>query len=281
MSQTDYLDLKRTANTVRKYVLQGVFNAQSGHIGGSFSVADILTYLYSRELRIDPKAADDPNRDRFVLSKGHCAPALYSTLALRGYFDIEEMNNYRQMGSMLQGHPDKNKVRGVDMSSGSLGQGFSSATGMALNAKIDGSDYRVYTALGDGELEEGQVWECAMFASHYKLDNLVAIIDNNGLQIDGKIEDVMSPYPITEKFSAFGWFVTETDGHDFSGLEEAFSRCRGIKGKPCVIVAHTVKGKGVSFMENNADWHGSPPKEEAYLEALRELDDIAASLGQK
>jgi transketolase len=270
--------LRQTANMIRRYVLTGVYNAQSGHIGGSFSLADILAYLYFREMRIDPAKPDDPNRDRFVLSKGHCAPALYAALALRGYFNVEEMKNYRQMGSILQGHPDRNKTPGVDMSSGSLGQGFSAAAGIALNAMIDGADYRVYAALGDGELEEGQVWECAMFAAHYGIDNFVAIIDNNGQQIDGRIDEVMSPYPIGDKFHSFGWHVLEAEGHDFTSLEKSFGECRSISGRPCVIIAHTVKGKGVSFMENNPAWHGSPPNTEDYRRALEELDYIQAGL---
>ncbi|MDR1378492.1 MAG: transketolase [Synergistaceae bacterium] len=278
MEKSTDLVLRKTANAIRKNVLRGVFNAQSGHIGGSFSVADVLAYLYFRELRIDPQNPQDPTRDRLVLSKGHCAPALYSALALRGFFDIGEMERYRQMGSMLQGHPDKNKVPGIDMSSGSLGQGISAAVGIALNAKIDKSDYRVYAVLGDGELEEGQVWESAMFAARYKLDNLTAIIDNNGLQIDEKVEDVMSGHPIADRFKAFGWVVFETDGHDFASLEKVFEDCRKAEGIPHAVVAHTVKGRGVSFMENNLEWHGSPPNAEQYELAMRELDALQATL---
>jgi transketolase len=278
MENSKYSALRRVANEIRRNVLTGVYNAQSGHIGGSFSVADILAYLYFHEMRIDPAHPDDPKRDRFVLSKGHCAPALYSALALRGFFDICEMKRYRQMGSMLQGHPDKNKVPGVDMSSGSLGQGISVSVGIALNAKIDMDDYRVYTVLGDGELAEGQVWESAMFASHYKLDNIVAIVDNNGLQIDGKIENVMSSYPIAAKFEAFGWHVFEVDGHDFSSLENAFESCRTVCGAPCAIIAHTIKGRGVSFMEDDPHWHGSPPNTEQYKSAMRELDALHETL---
>jgi transketolase len=229
-------------------------------------------------MRVDPENPGDPARDRFVLSKGHCAPALYSALALRGFFDIAEMERYRQMGSILQGHPDKNKVPGIDMSSGSLGQGISAAVGIALNGKIDGSGYRVYAVLGDGELEEGQVWESAMFAARYKLDNLTAVVDNNGLQIDGKVEDVMSGYPIADRFSVFGWSVFEADGHDFADLGKVFEDCRKAGGAPQVIVAHTVKGRGVSFMENSLEWHGSPPNAERYARAMGELDAIQAAL---
>ncbi len=278
MEAAQILGLKRIANQVRINVLQGVFRAQSGHIGGSFSVADILTELYFREMRVDPDDRKAPGRDRFVLSKGHCAPALYSVLALRGYFGIDRMRDYRALGSMLQGHPDMNKVPGVEMSTGSLGQGISAAAGIALNAKIDGAGYRVYAAVGDGELEEGQVWEAGMFAAQYHLDNFVVIVDNNGLQIDGKIEDVMSPRPITEKFASFGWETFEADGHDFNSLERAFAACRRARGKPCLILAHTVKGKGVSFMENNPAWHGTPPNPEEYERALMELMEIQAAL---
>lgn len=281
MEENEILNLQKIANQIRLNVLKGVYNAQSGHIGGSFSLADILAYLYFHEMKVDPTNPSDKNRDRFILSKGHCAPSLYSTLGLKGFFDIRLMENYRQLGSTLQGHPDMNKVPGVDMSTGSLGQGISAANGIALNAKLDKLSYRVFAAVGDGEIEEGQVWEAAMFAAHYKLDNLVEIIDNNGLQIDGKIENVMSPVPIGEKFKSFGFEVFEMDGHDFRQMEVVFQKCQKVSGKPCVIIAHTVKGKGVSFMENNPAWHGSPPNKEKYEQAYAELTKIENQLANK
>ncbi|CDZ24693.1 putative transketolase N-terminal section [[Clostridium] cellulosi] len=270
--------LSVTALNIRKLALTAVYSAKSGHPGGSLSISDVLAYLYFKEMNVDPKNPTWEDRDRLVLSKGHCAPALYSALALKGYFPVDEVKNFRKLGSMLQGHPDMKGIPGVDMSTGSLGQGISAAAGIALSAKLSNKDYRVYAILGDGEIEEGQVWEAAMFAAQYKLDNLCAYVDNNGLQIDGKIDDVMSPYPITDKFKAFGWNVIEADAHDFDDLERAYNEARACKGKPSVIVAHSVKGKGVSFMENKAEWHGSAPNTEQYEQALKELDDSLAKL---
>jgi transketolase len=270
--------LSITALNIRKHALEAVYCAKSGHPGGSLSIADVMAYLYFKEMNIDPKNPKCEDRDRFVLSKGHCAPALYSALALKGYFPIDEIKNFRSLGHMLQGHPDMKGVPGVDMSTGSLGQGISAACGIALSAKLSNKDYRVNVVLGDGELEEGEVWEAAMFAAHYKLDNLCAYVDNNGLQIDGKIDDVMSPNPITDKFKAFGWVVIEIDGHNFDDIEMAYSQARSIKGKPCVIVAHSIKGKGVSFMENKAEWHGTAPNSEQYALAIKELDAAIANL---
>ncbi len=264
-------ELKKTANNVRLSILEAVYNASSGHPGGSLSVADILTYLYFEEMNIDPKNPKDENRDRFVLSKGHTSPALYSVLAERGYFPKEDIKTFRRIDSYLQGHPDMKHIPGVDMSSGSLGQGMSAACGMALSAKISGKDYRVYAALGDGEIQEGQIWEASMFAAHYKLDNLCIVVDNNNLQIDGKITDVMNPNPIDEKFKAFGFEVMVIDGHDFEQIEAAYQKARATKGKPFAIVAKTVKGKGVSFMENQASWHGTAPNQEQYEMAVKEL----------
>ena len=264
-------ELKKTANNVRLSILEAVYNASSGHPGGSLSVADILTYLYFEEMNIDPKNPKDENRDRFVLSKGHTSPALYSVLAERGYFPKEDIKTFRRIDSYLQGHPDMKHIPGVDMSSGSLGQGMSAACGMALSAKISGKDYRVYAALGDGEIQEGQIWEASMFAAHYKLDNLCIVVDNNNLQIDGKITDVMNPNPIEEKFKAFGFEVMVIDGHDFEQIEAAYQKARATKGKPFAIVAKTVKGKGVSFMENQASWHGTAPNQEQYEMAVKEL----------
>ena len=264
-------ELKKTANNVRLSILEAVYNASSGHPGGSLSVADILTYLYFEEMNIDPKNPKDENRDRFVLSKGHTSPALYSVLAERGYFPKEDIKTFRRIDSYLQGHPDMKHIPGVDMSSGSLGQGMSAACGMALSAKISGKDYRVYAALGDGEIQEGQIWEASMFAAHYKLDNLCIVVDNNNLQIDGKITDVMNPNPIDEKFKAFGFEVMVIDGHDFEQIEAAYQKARATKGKPFAIVAKTVKGKGVSFMENQASWHGTAPNQEQYDMAVKEL----------
>lgn len=271
-------ELAIIANKVRKNALTAVYSAKSGHPGGSLSIADVLALLYFEVMNIDPKNPRDPDRDRFVLSKGHTAPALYSVLALRGYFPVEDIPTFRHTDSYLQGHPDMNKVPGVDMSTGSLGQGVSAAGGMALAAKLDKKDYRVYTILGDGELEEGQVWEQAMFAAHYKLDNLTAFIDFNGLQIDGDITEVMNPTPIDKKFEAFGWHVIVTDAHDFDKLLAAIEQAKATKGKPTAIIMKSIKGKNVSFMENNAAWHGSAPNEEQYNQAAAELDKIIAEL---
>ena len=265
------LELAKMANEIRKGIITGVHSAKCGHPGGSLSAADIFTYLYFEEMNIDPKNPDMPERDRFVLSKGHNAPALYSTLAHRGYFPVEDLTTLRHLGSYLQGHPCKQYTPGVDMSSGSLGQGISAAVGMALGGKLDNRDYRVYTLLGDGEIEEGQVWEASMFAGFHKLDNLVVIVDNNGLQIDGNIADVMSPYPIPDKLRAFGWAVAEIGGHDFGQMEAAFAQARATKGTPFAIVASTVKGRGVSFMEDQAGWHGKAPNDQEYETAMTEL----------
>ena len=272
------LELAIIANKVRKNALTGIFNAASGHPGGSLSIADLLTLLYFEVMNVDPKNPKNPQRDRFVLSKGHTAPALYSVLAERGFFPTEDIKTLRNIDSYLQGHPDMNKVPGVDMSTGSLGQGVSAAGGMALAAKLDNKDYRVYTVLGDGELEEGQVWEQAMFAAHYNLDNLTAFIDFNGLQIDGDITKVMNPTPIDKKFEAFGWHVIVTDAHDFDKLESAIAEAKATKDKPTAIIMKSVKGKNVSFMENNPAWHGAAPNEEQYNQAISELDKIIANL---
>ena len=271
-------ELSITACKVRMGIIEGTHNAKSGHPGGSLSAADILTYLYFAEMNVDPQNPAKPDRDRFVLSKGHIAPALYATLAHKGFFPEEELKSLRKIGSRLQGHPDMKKIPGVDMSSGSLGQGISAACGMAKAAKLTGADYRVYAVLGDGEIQEGQVWEAAMFASHYNLDNLCILVDNNGLQIDGSIEDVMSPYPIDEKFKAFGFHVINIDGHDFDQIESAYNEARTVKGKPTAIIAKTVKGKGVSFMENKASWHGTAPNDEQYEVAMNELQEQLAGL---
>ena len=262
--------LEADAAKVRLGIIEGVHAAKAGHPGGSLSCADLLTYLYTHRMNVDPSAPDDPNRDRLVLSKGHAAPALYAVLALRGFFPMDELKTLRKIGSRLQGHPDI-KIPGVDMSTGSLGQGISAACGMALSAKISCDPYKVYAVLGDGEIEEGEVWEAAMFAAHYKLDNLVAVVDNNGLQIDGKIADVMSPYPIDEKFKAFGWHVINIDGHDFNSMEKAFNEAETVIGKPTVIIMRTVKGRGVSYMENEVDWHGKAPNDDEYETAVGEL----------
>jgi transketolase len=274
----DTLALKKTANEVRKGIVTAVHSAKSGHPGGSLSSADIMTYLYFEEMNIDPKAPDKADRDRFVLSKGHIAPALYSTLAQRGYFPVEDLKTLRHVGSYLQGHPDMKHIPGVDMSSGSLGQGISAAVGMALSAQLDGASYRTYTLLGDGEIQEGQVWEAAMFAGARKLDNLVVIVDNNGLQIDGDIADVCSPYPIADKFKAFNFNVVEIDAHDFGQIADAFQKARDTKGMPTAIIAKSVKGKGVSFMENQAGWHGTAPNDEQYEQAMAELNKLGESL---
>jgi len=271
--------LMRTAVQIRKGVITAVASASSGHPGGSLSITDIMTYLYFVEMKIDPKNPKDPDRDRFVMSKGHCSPALYSTLANRGFFPVEDLTGFRQAGSYLEGHPNMDKVPGVDMSTGSLGQGISAAVGMAIAGKLDKKSYRVFAALGDGELEEGQVWEAAMAAAHYKLDNLTAFVDYNGLQIDGKITDVMNPEPIADKFRAFGWEVIAINAHDFDEIEKAVAHAKATKGKPTMIVAHSVKGKGVSYMENQAGWHGTAPKKEQADQALAELDAALAALG--
>lgn len=264
--------LKEQAKEIRKDIVTMIGQAKSGHPGGSLSAAEILTYLYFEEMNIDPKNPKWEDRDRFVLSKGHAAPVLYAALARRGYFPVEELSTLRKIGSHLQGHPDMNKVPGVDMSTGSLGTGFSAATGMALACKLDQKENYVYTLLGDGELQEGQVWEAAMSAAHYKLDNLIAFVDNNGLQIDGNIDDVLSPNPIDAKFAAFGWHVLTIDGHDFRQIAAAVAAAKAEKGRPTMIVAKTVKGKGVSYMENQAGWHGSAPNEEQVAAALTELN---------
>lgn len=269
--------LEITACKIRMGIIEGVFNAKSGHPGGSLSIADTLTYLYFTRLEVYPENPDFDDRDRFVLSKGHCAPALYSTLAERGFFSKDELKSLRHIGAMLQGHPCIH-IPGVDMSSGSLGQGISVACGMALSGKLSNKSYKVYSILGDGEIEEGQVWEAAMFASHYKLDNLVAIVDNNGLQIDGKIEDVCSPYPIVDKFKAFGWHVIEMDAHDFDDIERAFNEAETIVDQPVAIIQKSVKGKGVSFMENNVSWHGAAPNAEQYEQAMNELKETLKGL---
>ena len=272
MTQEEKTALEITALRVRKGIIEGTYQAKSGHPGGSLSAADVLTYLYFKRMNVDPAKPDMENRDRFVLSKGHAAPALYSVLAQRGFFDPEELKTLRRPGSRLQGHPNMNLTPGVDMSTGSLGQGISAAAGMALGAKLKNEELHVYALLGDGEIQEGQVWEAMMFAAHYKLDNLTVMVDNNNLQIDGAISDVMSPYPIDEKLAAFGLNVQTVDGHDFEALERAFDQALQVKGRPSAIVLRTVKGKGVSFMENQAGWHGKAPNEEQYLAAMAELD---------
>ena len=271
MNETIKKSLQKIACKVRMGVIEGTFNAKSGHPGGSLSISDTLTYLYFNKLNVDPKNPEMADRDRFVLSKGHTAPALYAVLAQKGFFPEEELKTLRHIGAMLQGHPCIH-IPGIDMSSGSLGQGISAACGMALAGKIDSRPYKVYTILGDGEIQEGQVWEAAMFASHYKLDNLIAIIDNNGLQIDGSVEDVMSPYPITDKFEAFGWHVITMDAHDFDDIGRAFNEAEKISGKPVAIIQKSIKGKGVSFMENQVSWHGSAPNKEQYDIAMAELN---------
>lgn len=275
------LELQKTANEIRKGIVTAVHSAKAGHPGGSLSAADIFTYLYFQEMNIDPKDPKKADRDRFVLSKGHVAPGLYSTLANRGFFPIEDLKTLRHLGSYLQGHPDMKHIPGVDMSSGSLGQGISAATGMALSAKLSNEDYRVYTLLGDGELQEGQVWEAAMFAGHRKLDNLVVVVDNNGLQIDGNIAEVCSPYPIDEKFKAFNFHVINVNAHDFDALKAAFDEAKATKGMPTAIIAKSVKGKGVSFMENQAAWHGTAPNDEQYAVAMQDLEKVGEALCQK
>ena len=270
--------LEIAATKVRMGVIEGVYNAKAGHPGGSLSVADTLTYLYMNRMNVDPANPEMADRDRLVLSKGHTAPALYACLAHRGFFPVEELKTLRKIDSRLQGHPVKGKVPGVDMSTGSLGQGISAACGMALSGKISSDTYKVYAVLGDGEIQEGQVWEAAMFAAHYQLDNLVAVVDNNGLQIDGKIGDVMSPYPIDEKFAAFGWHVIVINGHDFDEIEKAFNEAETVLNKPTVIIQRSTKGKGVSFMENQCGWHGKAPNAEEYAKAMEELNAHLASL---
>ena len=265
-------DLKVTANNIRKSIIEEIYSAASGHPGGSLSAADILTVVYFYQMNIDPKDPKNENRDRFVLSKGHASPVLYATLAERGYFSKDELKSFRKLGSMLQGHPDMKGVPGVDMSTGSLGQGLSAANGMALASKIDSKGYRVYALLGDGEIEEGQIWEAAMTSSHYKLDNLCVIVDNNNLQIDGSVDNVMNVYPIDEKFKSFGFEVFTVDGNNIDELIAVFEKAKTVKGKPTAIVAKTVKGKGVSFMENQVGWHGKAPKEEEYNQAMDELN---------
>lgn len=274
------LELMKIANEVRKGVLTGTYHAKAGHPGGSLSAAEIFTYLFFEEMNIDPQDPKKAERDRFVLSKGHTAPGYYAALANRGFFPVEDLKTLRKMGSYLQGHPDMKGIPGVDMSSGSLGQGISAAVGMAISAKLSNDDYRVYTLLGDGEIQEGQVWEAAMLAGHRKLDNLVVIVDNNGLQIDGAIEDVCSPYPIDKKFEAFNFHVINVDGHDFDALEAAFKEARSVKGQPTAIVAKTIKGKNVSFMENKASWHGVAPNDEQYAQAMQELEEVGEALCQ-
>lgn len=276
------LELQKMANEVRKGIITGVHAAKAGHPGGSLSAADLFTYLYFEEMNVDPKNPQDPDRDRFVLSKGHTAPGLYAALANKGYFPVEDLLTLRHIGSHLQGHPCMQHTPGLDMSSGSLGQGISAAVGMALSAKLREKSYRVYTLLGDGEIQEGQVWEAAMFAGARHLDNLVVIVDNNGLQIDGKVEDVCSPYPIDKKFEAFNFHVINVaDGNDFDQLDAAFKEAREVKGMPVAIIMKTVKGKGVSFMENQASWHGAAPNDEQYAVAMADLEKVGEALCQK
>ena len=275
------LELQKVANEVRKGIITGVHAAKAGHPGGSLSAADLFTYLYFEEMNVDPKNPQDPDRDRFVLSKGHTAPGLYAALANKGYFPVEDLLTLRHIGSHLQGHPCMQHTPGIDMSSGSLGQGISAADGMALSAKISGDSYRTYTLLGDGEIQEGQVWEASMLAGHRKLDNLVVIVDNNNLQIDGKITDVNSPYPIDKKFEAFNFHVINIDGNDFDQIEAAFKEARETKGMPTAIIAKTIKGKGVSFMEDQAGWHGKAPNDEQYAQAMEELEKAGEALCQK
>ena len=274
------LELQKVANEVRKGIVTSVHAAKAGHPGGSLSAADIFTYLYFEEMNVDPKDPEKADRDRFVLSKGHTAPGLYSALALKGYFPVEDLETLRHLGSYLQGHPDMKHIPGVDMSSGSLGQGISAAVGMAIAGKMDNADYRVYTLLGDGEIQEGQVWEASMMAGFRKLDNLVVIVDNNNLQIDGAIDEVCSPYPIDKKFEAFNFHVINIDGNDFDQIDAAFKEARATKGMPTAIIAHTVKGKGVSFMENQVGWHGTAPNDEQYAVAMEDLKKVGEALCQ-
>ena len=275
------LELMKTANEIRKGIITSVHSAKCGHPGGSLSAADIYTYLFFEEMNIDPKDPKKADRDRFVLSKGHTAPGYYSTLANRGFFPVEDLTTLRKVGSYLQGHPDMKHIPGVDMSSGSLGQGISAAVGMAISAKLSGDSYRVYTLLGDGEIQEGQVWEAAMIAAHRKLDNLVVIVDNNNLQIDGAISDVNSPYPIDKKFEAFNFHVINIDGHNFDEIDAAFKEAKETKGQPTAIIAKTIKGKDVSFMENQASWHGAAPNDEQYAVAMADLEKVGEALCQK
>ncbi|MBD9008900.1 MAG: transketolase [Clostridiales bacterium] len=272
-------ELKLHAANVRKMAIEAVYSANSGHPGGSLSAADIITYLYMEEMNIDPKNPKNPDRDRFVLSKGHCSPALYAALAERGFIPKEDIKTFRHIDSYLQGHPDMKGVKGVDMSTGSLGQGISAACGMAECAKLDNKDYRVYVVMGDGESEEGQVWEAAMFAAHYKLDNLTVFLDFNGLQIDGDVRDVMNPTPLDKKFEAFNWNVLHIDAHNFEEIEAAVNDAKATKGKPTLILAKSIKGKDVSFMENKAEWHGAAPKKEQYEQAMEELDAYIKKVG--
>ena len=275
------LELQKVANEVRKGIVTSVHAAKAGHPGGSLSAADIFTYLYFEEMNVDPKDPEKADRDRFVLSKGHTAPGLYSALALKGYFPVEDLETLRHLGSYLQGHPDMKHIPGVDMSSGSLGQGISAAVGMAIAGKMDNADYRVYTLLGDGEIQEGQVWEASMMAGFRKLDNLVVIVDNNNLQIDGAIDEVCSPYPIDKKFEAFNFHVINIDGNDFDQIDAAFKEARATKGMPTAIIAHTVKGKGISLMENQVGWHGTAPNDEQYAVAMEDLKKVGEALCQK
>ena len=275
------LELQKVANEVRKGIITSVHAAKAGHPGGSLSAADIFTYLYFEEMNVDPKDPKKADRDRFVLSKGHTAPGLYSALAQKGYFPVDDLETLRHLGSYLQGHPDMKHIPGVDMSSGSLGQGISAAVGMAIAGKMDNADYRVYTLLGDGEIQEGQVWEASMMAGFRKLDNLVVIVDNNNLQIDGAIDEVCSPYPIDKKFEAFNFHVINIDGNDFDQIDAAFKEAKATKGMPTAIIAHTVKGKGVSFMENQVGWHGTAPNDEQYAVAMEELEKAGEALCQK
>ena len=275
------LELKKIANEVRKGIITSVHSAKAGHPGGSLSAADIFTYLYFEEMNIDPQNPKKEDRDRFVLSKGHTAPGYYAALAQRGFFPVEDLVTLRHIGSYLQGHPCMQHIPGVDMSSGSLGQGISAAVGMAISAQLSDDDYRVYTLLGDGEIQEGQVWEAAMLAGHRKLDNLVVIVDNNGLQIDGNVEDVCSPYPIDKKFEAFNFHVINIDGHDFDQIAAAFKEARETKGQPTAIIAKTIKGKDVSYMENEAGWHGKAPDDELYAVAMEDLKKVGEALCQK
>ena len=281
MTLSEKKQLQLTACNVRKGIIESTFNAKCGHPGGSLSATEMFTYLYFKEMNIDPKNPKAEGRDRFVLSKGHTAPGLYSTLALRGYFPVEDLKTLRRIDSYLQGHPNMNTVPGVDMSTGSLGQGVSTAAGMALAAKFKGETSRVYTLLGDGEIQEGQVWEACMAAAHYELDNLCIVVDNNGLQIDGNIADVMSPYPIVDKMKAFGFHVMAIDGHDFDAIEAALNEAKTVKGQPSAIVMKTVKGKDISFMENNAGWHGKAPNDAEYAQAMSELKALLAELEGK
>ena len=281
MTSSEKKDLQIMATKVRKGVIESTYGAKAGHPGGSLSAAEVFTYLYFKEMNIDPANPKWEDRDRFVLSKGHTTPGLYATLANRGYFPVEDLPTFRHIDSYLQGHPNMNTVPDVDMSTGSLGQGISAAVGMAMAAKYQGKTNRVYTVLGDGEIQEGQVWEACMAAAHYKLDNLCIVVDNNGLQIDGNVADVMSPYPIVDKLLAFGFNVHAVDGHDFEALEKAFNNAKKTKGQPTAIVMSTTKGKGVSFMENNAGWHGKAPNDAEYAQAMKELDAVLAELEGK